>query len=112
MSTPDPRHGPPDDDRPGSTPRGDRRRRRDDEEPDLAFGRLYGRAPRTGGGNDQWVRTTYTFVLVWFVCALIMWYGSRMFGFERGDIGAAVVSLVVSLVAAVIIVTAVRRRRR
>ena len=42
----------------------------------------------------------------------IMWFGSRLFGFERGDTGAAVVSLVVSLAAAIAITAWARRRRR
>lgn len=80
---------------------------RDDE--DFSYGRLYGRAPRAGGRT---LSTVYTFVLVWATTALIMWFGTRLFGFERGDIGAAVVSLVVSLAAAIAITVWARRRRR
>jgi hypothetical protein len=85
---------------------------RDDD--DFSYGRLYGRAPRAGGsgGPGSTLSTVYTFVLVWATTALIMWFGSRLFGFERGDIGAAVVSLVVSLVAAIAITAWARRRRR
>jgi hypothetical protein len=94
----------------------------DDEVPDLAYGRFYGRAPggepaggspgRSGGGLGSGLRTTYTFVLVWATTALIMWFGTRMFGFERGDVGAATVSLVVSLCAAIAITVWSRRRGR
>jgi hypothetical protein len=80
---------------------------RDDD--DFSYGRLYGRAPRAGGRT---LSTVYTFVLVWATTALIMWFGSRLLGFERGDIGAAVVSLVVSLAAAIAITAWARRRRR
>jgi hypothetical protein len=90
MSTPSPR---PDDD-------------------DFSYGRLYGRAPRTGGAGRNTLSTVYTFVLVWTTTALIMWFGSRLFGFERGDVGVAVVSLVCSLAAAIAITVWARRRRR
>ncbi|MDI3330721.1 MAG: hypothetical protein QJR09_08295 [Micrococcus sp.] len=81
---------------------------------DYAYGRLYGRAPRPGGPGRSGaaLSTVYTFVLVWVTTALIMWFGSRLLGFERGDIGAAVVSLVVSLAAAIAITAWARRRRR
>lgn len=78
---------------------------------DYAYGRLYGRAPRAGGSGAT-LSTVYTFILVWFTTALIMWFGTRLFGVERGDLGAAVVSLVVSLAAAIAITSWARRRRR
>lgn len=83
---------------------------RDDD--DFSYGRLYGRAPRTGGAGGNTLSAVYTFVLVWCTTALIMWFGSLLLGFERGDVGAAVVSLVCSLAAAIAITAWVRRRRR
>lgn len=85
---------------------------RDDD--DFSYGRLYGRAPRPGGsgGSGGTLSTVYTFVLVWLTTALIMWFGTRLLGFERGDVGAAVVSLVLSLAAAIGITVWARRRRR
>ena len=80
---------------------------RDDDGP--SYGRLYGRAPRAGGRT---LSALYTFVLVWFTTALIMRFGTRLLGFERGHTGAAVVSLVVSLAAAIAITAWVRSRRR
>lgn len=79
---------------------------------DYAYGRLYGRAPRTRGAGGRTLSGAYTFVLVWATTALIMWFGTRLLGFERGDIGAAVVSLVVSLAAAIAITAWARSRRR
>lgn len=105
MSSPSPG---PNDESPDRTPRPDQQ--------DYAYGRLYGRAPRSGGsggsGGGPGLRTVYTFVLVWATTALIMWYGSRLLGFGRGDIGAAVVSFVVSLIAAIVITAWARNRRR
>jgi uncharacterized membrane protein len=83
----------------------------DPREDDYAYGRLYGRAPRVGGSGST-LSTVYTFVLVWVTTALIAWFGSRLFGFERGDVGVAVVSLVASLAAAIAITVWARRRRR
>lgn len=71
------------------------------------YGHPYGQAP-TGGTSA--LGRVYTFVLIWLTTALIMWFGTRMFGFERGDIGAAVISLVVSLAAAIGITAWLRRR--
>jgi hypothetical protein len=93
----------------------------DDEVPDLAYGRLYGRAPSgdptrggsgSGGGPGRGLRTAYTFVLVWATTALIVWFTTVLFGAERGDTGAAVLTLVVSLAAAVAITAWSRRRGR
>ncbi|QCU77328.1 hypothetical protein E7744_03185 [Citricoccus sp. SGAir0253] len=77
---------------------------------DYAPGRLYGRAPRPGGRPTR-LSAVYTFVLVWFTTALIMGFGTRLLGFERGHLGAAVTSLAVSLVAAVALTAWARRRR-
>ncbi|HRO92663.1 MULTISPECIES: hypothetical protein [Micrococcaceae] len=82
------------------------------DDDDFSYGRLYGRAPRTGGAGASTLSTVYTFVLVWMTTALIMWFGSRLFGFERGDVTVAVVSLACSLAAAIAITAWVRRRRR
>ncbi|NUL45990.1 hypothetical protein F7P69_12415 [Cellulosimicrobium funkei] len=81
------------------------------------YGHPYGRAPRipgSGGSRDsgRLLRTTYTFVIVWLTCALIMWYGTRLLGFERGDLGPAVVSLVASLAAAIAVTVWATRRGR
>lgn len=104
MSTPqphdprqDPRHG-------GMTPDG--RRLHEDQQ---SYGHPYGKAP-TGGSTP--LGRVYSFVLIWLTTALIMWFGTRWLGFERGDVGAAVVSLVVSLAAAIGITAWLRRRDR
>ncbi|GAA1129911.1 hypothetical protein [Citricoccus alkalitolerans] len=81
------------------------------------YGHPYGRAPRlpgSGGSADSGtlLRTVYTFVIVWLTCAVIMWFGTRMLGFERGDLGAAVVSLVVSLAGAIAVTVWATRRGR
>lgn len=73
------------------------------------YGHPYGRAPRSGGGT---LSAVYRFVLVWLTMALILWFGTRMLGFERGDVGVAVVSLLVSLAAAVGLTAWLRRRGR
>ncbi|MFB9071972.1 hypothetical protein ACFFX0_12455 [Citricoccus parietis] len=78
------------------------------------YGHPYGRAPRLAGsgGSGNLLRTIYTFVIVWLTCAVIMWFGTRMLGFERGDLGAAVVSLIASLAAAVAVTVWATRRGR
>lgn len=81
------------------------------------YGHPYGRAPRLPGsggsvGSGKLLRTIYTFVIVWLTCAVIMWFGTRMLGFERGDLGAAVVSLVVSLAGAIAVTVWATRRGR
>lgn len=80
------------------------------------YGHPYGRAPRLigsgGSGGSGLLRTIYTFVIVWLTCAVIMWFGTRMLGFERGDLGAAVVSLIASLAAAVAVTVWATRRGR
>lgn len=78
------------------------------------YGHPYGRAPRLAGsgGSGKHLRTIYTFVIVWLTCAVIMWFGTRMLGFERGDLGAAVVSLIASLAAAVTVTVWATRRGR
>lgn len=73
------------------------------------YGHPYGRAPQGAGSA---LSAVYRFILVWLVTALILWFGSRMFGFERGDVAVAVVSLVVSLAAAVGITSWLKRRGR
>ncbi|MFC7401254.1 hypothetical protein [Citricoccus sp. GCM10030269] len=80
--------------------------------PDLAYGRLYGRAPRMGGTKRGSVLSTvYTFVLVWLGAAVFMFFGSRLLGIERGDVGAAVVALIASLAAAIAVTVWIRKRR-
>jgi hypothetical protein len=43
------------------------------------YGHPYGRAPRLAGsgGSGKLLRTTYTFVIVWLTCAVIMWFGTN-----------------------------------
>lgn len=72
-----------------------------------SYGHPYGKAP---AGTGSTLSRVYSFLMIWLTTALIMWFSSRLFGFERGDIGAAVVSLVVSLVAAIGITAWLRRR--
>lgn len=72
-----------------------------------SYGHPYGRAPQGGGRT---LSAVYRFILVWLTTALILWFGSRMFGFERGDVAVAVVSLVVSLAAAIGITSWLKRR--
>lgn len=74
-----------------------------------SYGHPYGKAPT--GGNTLLGRV-YTFLGVWMTTALIMFFGGRMLGFGRGDVGYAVIALVVSLVAALGIVAWLRRRGR
>lgn len=100
MSTPQP-HDPPQDPRHGMESGPNRQHEQQH------YGHPYGQAP-TGGTSA--LGRVYTFVLIWLTTALIMWFGTRMFGFERGDIGAAVISLVVSLAAAIGITAWLRRR--
>ncbi|WP_313816073.1 hypothetical protein [Citricoccus sp.] len=78
------------------------------------YGHPYGRAPRLAGsgGSGKHLRTVYTFVIVWLTCAVIMWFGTRLLGFERGDVGAAVVSLVASLAGALAVTVWATRRGR
>lgn len=71
------------------------------------YGHPYGKAPTAGRSP---LGRVYTFLMIWVTTALIMWFATRMFGFERGDIGAALVSLVVSLAAAIGITAWLRRR--
>lgn len=95
-NTPEPRDGRP-------LPQGD------DPSGQQHYGHPYGRAPQ---GAGKTLGAVYRFVLVWLTMALILWFGSRMFGFERADVGVAVVSLVVSLAAAIGLTTWLRRRGR
>lgn len=101
MSTPQP-HDPHQDPHHGMEPGPNRQ-----HEQQQNYGHPYGQAP-TGGTSP--LGRIYTFVLIWLTTALIMWFGTRMFGFERGDIGAAVISLGVSLAAAIGITAWLRRR--
>lgn len=71
------------------------------------YGHPYGRAPQGAGTT---LSAVYRFILVWLTMALILWFGSRMFGFERGNLGVAVVSLLVSLAAALGLTAWLRRR--
>ncbi|MGM7671108.1 hypothetical protein [Microbacterium sp. A93] len=73
------------------------------------YGHPYGRAPQ---GAGKTLGSVYRFILVWLTMALILWFGSRMFGFERGDVVVAVVSLVVSLAAAIGFTAWLRMRGR
>ncbi len=72
------------------------------------YGHPYGRAPQGAGTT---LAAVYRFVLVWLTMALILWFGSRMLGFERGDVVVAVVSLVVSLAAAIGVTAWLKNRR-
>lgn len=71
------------------------------------YGHPYGRAPQ---GAGKTLSAVYRFILVWLTMALILWFGSRMLGFERGEVGVAVVSIVVSLAAAIGLTAWLRRR--
>lgn len=71
------------------------------------YGHPYGRAPQ---GAGKTLSAVYRFILVWLTMALILWFGSRMFDVERGNLAVAVVSLVVSLAAAIGLTAWLRRR--
>lgn len=59
------------------------------------------------------LRTAYTFMMVWFVCALIGAFCLRLFGIGRGDVGVGGVTALIgaAFVAAAVITWTVRRRR-
>lgn len=59
------------------------------------------------------LRTAYTFMLVWVVCALIGVFTTRLLGFQRGEysVGMVVALLGLSCLASVLITSGVRRRR-
>jgi hypothetical protein len=67
--------------------------------------------PTTSGGPG--LRTAFTFMIVWFTCALIGTYATRLMGFQRGEysVGMVVGILGLSCLAAAVITWAVRRRR-
>ncbi len=68
------------------------------------------RATASGGPG---LRTAFTFMIVWFTCALIGAYGTRLMGFQRGEygVGMVVAILGLSFLAAAVVTWAVRRRR-
>ena len=72
-------------------------------------GHLFGDAPQGAGTR---LGSVYRFVLVWLTMTLILWFTTRLLGFERGDVAVAVVCLVVSLAAAVGLTAWLRRRGR
>ena len=59
------------------------------------------------------LRTAYTFMVVWFVCALIGVFSLRLVGIGRGDVGVGGVTALVggAFLAAAVITWAVKRRR-
>ena len=76
---------------------------------DPSYGHPYGRAPQGAGTT---LSAVYRFVLVWLTMALILWFGTRLLGIDRGDVVVAVVSLVLSLAATVGLTAWLRRRGR
>lgn len=68
------------------------------------------RATASGGPG---LRAAFRFMIVWFTCALIGAYSTRLMGFQRGEysVGMVVGILGLSCVAAAVITWAVKRRR-